>query len=42
MGIGEKIEVHLKGIGQEIMDWIFLAQDGEHRMYFVTTITNVI
>jgi hypothetical protein len=40
--MGEKIKVYLKGIGQEIMDWIFLAQDGKHRMTVVTTVTNVI
>jgi len=39
---GEKIEVYLKGIGQEILEWIFLAQDGEHRKAVVGTVTKVI
>ena len=40
--MGEKITVYLKEIVQEIVDWLFLAQDGEHRMAIVATVMNVI
>ena len=35
-----KIRVYLRGVGQETLDCIFLAQVGQHRMAVVGKVTN--
>jgi hypothetical protein len=40
--MGVKINFYLEGTVQKLLDWMFLAKDGESKMAFVETVTNVI